>query len=101
VCARSLWRPDRLRAWRSLDNETDRRVQRVIRTQLANCLVLTIAHRLETVIDCDRVVLLAKGEIAENGSPAELLARPESAFRRLCERSGAYEALLAAAKARR
>jgi ATP-binding cassette, subfamily B, bacterial len=67
----------------SLDAPTERLVQNALRTVLANRTALIIAHRLSTVAIADRVLVMAAGEIVEDGTPAELLA----------EGSGEYAAL--------
>ena len=57
----------------NVDNTTDGLIQRTIRTAFRNCTVLTIAHRLHTIIDSDRILLLDAGRLQEFGSPQELL----------------------------
>jgi ABC-type transport system involved in cytochrome bd biosynthesis fused ATPase/permease subunit len=42
--------------------------------------VLVIAHRIDTIMDCDALVVLSRGEVAEMGTPAELLATPDGEF---------------------
>eukprot|EP00050_Salpingoeca_kvevrii_P018614 m.76343 g.76343 ORF g.76343 m.76343 type:complete len:382 (+) comp8108_c0_seq4:3357-4502(+) len=64
----------------NVDMETDAFVQEVMRTQFVGCTVLTIAHRVETIIDSDLVILMHQGRVLEHGRPDDLLAR-ESAFR--------------------
>lgn len=71
----------------SVDAETDALVQRVVREDFASHTVVSVAHRLETIVDFDRVVVLEKGCVAEEGCPPELLARPGSRFRELWEAS--------------
>ncbi|KAJ2804773.1 Multidrug resistance-associated protein 1, partial [Coemansia helicoidea] len=56
-----------------VDLETDRRMQQVFRDAFAGCTVLTIAHRLETIMASDRIVVMDKGRIAETGTPQELI----------------------------
>ncbi|KAJ2828802.1 Transporter of the ATP-binding cassette (ABC) [Coemansia furcata] len=58
-----------------VDMETDRKMQELIRTELSDCTVLTIAHRLDTIMSSDRVIVMEKGEIAELGPPQELIAK--------------------------
>lgn len=57
----------------AVDQHTDKLVQETIREAFAQCTVLTIAHRLDTIIDYDRVLVLAQGEVVEDDTPAELL----------------------------
>lgn len=72
----------------SVDAETDALVQRVVREDFASHTVVSVAHRLETIADFDRVVVLEKGCVAEEGCPRELLARPGgSRFRELWDAS--------------
>ncbi|KAJ2802144.1 hypothetical protein H4R21_002527 [Coemansia helicoidea] len=56
-----------------VDLETDRHMQQVFRDAFAGCTVLTIAHRLETIMGSDRIVVMDKGRIAEIGTPQELI----------------------------
>ncbi|KAJ1658801.1 Transporter of the ATP-binding cassette (ABC) [Coemansia sp. RSA 25] len=58
-----------------VDLETDRRIQELIRKEFSDCTVLTIAHRLDTVKNSDRIIVMDKGEIAEMGTPKELMER--------------------------
>ncbi|KAJ2907577.1 hypothetical protein GGI21_003749 [Coemansia aciculifera] len=59
----------------NVDLETDKAVQELIRKELKDCTVLTIAHRLDTIMNSDRIVVMNKGTIAEVGTPQELLAK--------------------------
>ncbi|RAH78385.1 ABC multidrug transporter [Aspergillus japonicus CBS 114.51] len=63
-----------------IDVATERLIQKVIRERFKDCTVITIAHRLDTILDSDRVVLLDHGEVVEFDSPATLLGR-KSRFR--------------------
>lgn len=72
----------------SIDLETDERIQRTIRETFHDCTVLTIAHRLHTIIDSDRIMLLDKGTIAEFDKPSRLLENPEASFSKLLDETG-------------
>nr|XP_009677166.1 PREDICTED: canalicular multispecific organic anion transporter 2 isoform X1 [Struthio camelus australis] len=79
VClARALLRKTRVlvldEATAAIDLETDDLIQMTIRTQFEDCTVLTIAHRLNTIMDYTRVLVLDKGTIAEFDTPASLIA---------------------------
>lgn len=88
--ARAMVKPGRIvvmdEATSSVDLETDELMQRVLREQLRGRTIITIAHKLHTVLDYDRVILLDKGRILETGNPQELLKTPASPFRALYER---------------
>ncbi|XP_047290100.1 multidrug resistance-associated protein 1 isoform X14 [Homo sapiens] len=78
VClARALLRKTKIlvldEATAAVDLETDDLIQSTIRTQFEDCTVLTIAHRLNTIMDYTRVIVLDKGEIQEYGAPSDLL----------------------------
>lgn len=60
--------------------ETDDILQTTIRSEFSKCTIVTIAHRLNTVIDYDRIILLDNGQIAEFDSPKKLLSNPDSQF---------------------
>jgi ATP-binding cassette subfamily C (CFTR/MRP) protein 1 len=64
----------------SVDNETDVHIQLMIREMFKECTVLTIAHRLQTIIDSDRIMVLRSGVVAELDTPANLLANPDGIF---------------------
>ncbi|KAJ2104104.1 Transporter of the ATP-binding cassette (ABC) [Coemansia sp. S100] len=59
----------------NVDLETDKSFQELIREEFSDCTVLTIAHRLETIMNSDRIIVMDKGTIAEIGTPEELLAK--------------------------
>ena len=72
----------------SVDSDTDTVMQRVLREEFAGRTMIAIAHKLQTILDFDRVLLLDKGQIVETGNPQELLANDTSAFRALYESLG-------------
>lgn len=60
----------------NVSNEVDEKIQQTLRDEMAHCTILTVAHRLHTVIGSDRIVVMDKGRIAEIGRPNELLSGP-------------------------
>ncbi|KAI8826360.1 hypothetical protein BJ741DRAFT_714629 [Chytriomyces cf. hyalinus JEL632] len=81
----------------SVDNETDANIQRIVRgPSFANTTVLSIAHRLRTVIDYDKILVLDQGRVAQFGTPSELI-QSDGIFRSMCIETGDVEALLEAA----
>ncbi|CAN6163714.1 unnamed protein product [Urochloa humidicola] len=67
----------------SIDSATDAILQKVIRQQFSSCTVITIAHRVPTVTDSDRVLVLSYGKLVEYETPAKLLEDKQSAFAKL------------------
>ncbi|CED84845.1 Multidrug resistance-associated protein/mitoxantrone resistance protein, ABC superfamily [Phaffia rhodozyma] len=72
----------------NLDHATDNLIQQTMRESFVGVTMLIIAHRLRTVIDCDKILVLDAGNVEEFGSPVELLAKEGGSFRQLCEKSG-------------
>lgn len=75
----------------SVDYATDELIGKTIRHEFAQSTILTIAHRLRTVIDYDRIMLLDQGRIVEFDRPGTLLADPTSKFHSLCKATGKNE----------
>ncbi|KIJ23785.1 hypothetical protein M422DRAFT_275570 [Sphaerobolus stellatus SS14] len=75
----------------SVDYATDELIGRTIREEFADSTILTIAHRLRTVVDYNRVMLLDEGRIVEFDTPANLLSNPDSRFYALCKATGKTE----------
>uniref|UniRef100_A0A8C5IX28 ABC-type glutathione-S-conjugate transporter n=1 Tax=Junco hyemalis TaxID=40217 RepID=A0A8C5IX28_JUNHY len=71
----------------AVDVETDAQIQSMLRAQLRDSTVLTVAHRVNTVLDCDRILVLENGRIAEFDTPEHLMAQ-KGLFYRLMEESG-------------
>ena len=67
----------------SIDRHTDDVIQRTIRTEFAASTVLTIAHRIDTVADSDRVLVMSGGNVAEFDAPRQLLADSSSLYHAL------------------
>ena len=82
--ARALLRRRRIvildEASSSVDVETDALLQATVRRELQGITVLTIAHRVHTILDSDRIVVMADGCVREVGRPGELARDPGSAF---------------------
>ncbi|KAK3596597.1 hypothetical protein CHS0354_020940 [Potamilus streckersoni] len=64
----------------AVDMETDDLIQKTIRTEFRGCTILTIAHRLNTIMDYDKIMVLDKGLIKEFDVPGNLLKNPDSIF---------------------
>uniref|UniRef100_A0A3B4Z514 Multidrug resistance-associated protein 5-like n=1 Tax=Stegastes partitus TaxID=144197 RepID=A0A3B4Z514_9TELE len=89
--ARALLRNSKIlildEATAAIDTETDRLIQDTIRCAFGSCTTLIIAHRLNTVMSCSRVMVLDHGQILEFDTPAALLADENSRFRAMIETS--------------
>ncbi|XP_054157358.1 ATP-binding cassette sub-family C member 3-like [Oppia nitens] len=93
IClARALIRKTRIlildEASAAVDVETDALIQQTIRQHFKSCTVLTIAHRLNTIMDSDRVLVLNEGRVAEFDSPMKLLTNSSSIFYCLSKDAG-------------
>ncbi|KAL6650383.1 hypothetical protein ACP70R_009308 [Stipagrostis hirtigluma subsp. patula] len=60
----------------SVDSQTDATIQRIIREEFTECTVISIAHRIPTVMDSDRVLVLDAGLVKEFDAPSKLMGRP-------------------------
>ncbi|XP_018549671.1 ATP-binding cassette sub-family C member 5 isoform X1 [Lates calcarifer] len=89
--ARALLRNSKIlildEATAAIDTETDRLIQETIRCAFGSCTTLIIAHRLNTVMSCSRVMVLDNGQILEFDTPAALLADESSRFRAMIQAS--------------
>ncbi|GMT32179.1 hypothetical protein PFISCL1PPCAC_23476, partial [Pristionchus fissidentatus] len=72
----------------NVDNKTDALIQRTLRSSFAHATVLTIAHRLHTIMDSNRVLVLDHGEVRQFDSPHLLLSQPEGIFAQLVKETG-------------
>jgi len=75
----------------SIDYATDAKIQETIR--LIKNTTITIAHRLQTIIDYDKVLVLDKGAVIEYGDPYDLVRQDGGSFRSMCETTGEIETL--------
>ena len=64
----------------NVDMETDRLIQETIKRKFSECTVITVAHRLDTVIGSDRILVMKGGEVVEFGHPHVLLQNREGHF---------------------
>lgn len=81
----------------SIDYATDGKIQETLR-EVKESTIITIAHRLQTIIDYDKVLVLDKGQVVEYDSPWELMLREKGIFRGMCEVSGHLDSLVEGAK---
>lgn len=72
----------------SVDMDSDALIQSTVREAFASCTTLTIAHRLNTIMDSDKVAFLDDGRLTEFGQPSDLLLNKSGSFTKLVEQSG-------------
>uniref|UniRef100_A0A8C0IGK9 ATP binding cassette subfamily C member 4 n=1 Tax=Bubo bubo TaxID=30461 RepID=A0A8C0IGK9_BUBBB len=97
VClARAVLKKNRIliidEATANVDPRTDEFIQKTIREKFAHCTVLTIAHRLNTIIDSDRIMVLDAGRLKEYGEPYILLQEQDGLFYKMVQQVGKTEA---------
>jgi ABC-type multidrug transport system fused ATPase/permease subunit len=95
VLGRALLRQCRIllldEATSSVDFETDSEIQRTLREAFTNCTVLTIAHRINTIMDSDKILVMKDGIAAEFDAPQELLKDENSLFSDIVRHAEAEE----------
>nr|CAB3219632.1 multidrug resistance-associated protein 7-like [Phallusia mammillata] len=72
----------------NIDLQSDALIQETVRKCFQNRTVITIAHRVETILDCDRVIVMENGKLVEFEEPGKLLRDPSSLFAQLVAKSG-------------
>ncbi|KAJ8304060.1 hypothetical protein KUTeg_017643 [Tegillarca granosa] len=89
IClARAILDITKFWCWMKQQLMTDELIQQTIRTRFSDCTVLTVAHRLHTIMDSDRVMVLDQGELKEFDHPHKLLQNENSYFKKLVEQTG-------------
>ncbi|KAI8897614.1 P-loop containing nucleoside triphosphate hydrolase protein, partial [Globomyces pollinis-pini] len=78
----------------SMDFQTDRIIQNVIRTQFKDSTVITIAHRLDTIVDYDKIMVLSFGKVVEFDTPTNLMKNSSSDFYQMVVESGQLQSPL-------
>lgn len=74
----------------SIDNATDSLIQKTIRTEFADCTVITVAHRIPTVMDCTMVLSISDGKLVEYDPPMKLMNEEGSLFGQLVKEYWGY-----------
>ncbi|KAJ7653017.1 P-loop containing nucleoside triphosphate hydrolase protein [Mycena rosella] len=74
----------------SMDHITDEKIRHVVDSQMKGFTVIAIAHRISTIVNYDKILVLDSGSIAEFDDPTVLLSKPESRFARLAATQGIY-----------
>ncbi|KAL7747206.1 Transporter of the ATP-binding cassette (ABC) [Sorochytrium milnesiophthora] len=107
MIARALLRKSRVivldEATASIDSASDAKIQETLRTspEFAQSTILCVAHRIKTIIDFDRVLVLDQGKVVEYDTPYSLLKQGEaSQFWSMCQETGEYDLLYQKAKAK-
>ena len=72
----------------AMDSATDTAIQETLANEFKHCTVLTIAHRLNTILNSDRILVLSNGRIEECDTPENLLRDRESSFYDMCQNAG-------------
>ena len=64
----------------NIDIMTEQIIQKLIHERFKECTMIVVAHRLQTIMESDRILVVDKGRVAEFDTPANLLKKPESLF---------------------
>lgn len=83
----------------SIDYKSDALIQQTIRDEFSGSTILTIAHRLRSIIDYDKILVMDAGRVVEYDDPYTLIANNETLFYSMCENSGELDSLTKLAKA--
>lgn len=67
----------------AVDPETEAIVQATVQHEFSNCTILTIAHRLQTVQSCDRILVMEAGNVVEFNAPSKLMEDSSSEFSKM------------------
>lgn len=90
--SRALLNPSKIlildEATAAVDRETDKIIQETIRSAFKDRTIITIAHRIDTVMDSDKIMVLDKGCVKEFDTPENLLKNKDSLFYGLCDKGG-------------
>jgi ABC-type multidrug transport system fused ATPase/permease subunit len=105
IClARAMLNPSRVllldEATAALDSDTNAAVNEVLKAHFSDRTIFTIAHRLDTIIESDRILTVSSGVVAEFERPDVLLENPESIFYELCMNTGKAQFEVLAGRAR-
>ncbi|KAJ6585099.1 multidrug resistance-associated ABC transporter [Mycena capillaripes] len=96
--ARALLRRSAIVILDEATSSTDAKIQTTIREEFSGSLLITVAHRLRTIMDSDRVIVLDQGKVAELDTPLRLMGKENGLFRTMCLRSGSFRELEAIAQ---
>lgn len=95
VLARALLKRHRVlildEATASIDSFTDAAISRVVHEEFTGATVLIIAHRLRTIMPCDKILVMDRGRVVQQGTPLELIKTQGGRFESLCKAAGGEE----------
>ncbi|OMJ75317.1 hypothetical protein SteCoe_25549 [Stentor coeruleus] len=93
--ARAILRKNKIimmdEATANVDNETDRIMQKTVKTKFDDCTLIVIAHRIRTIIESDRILVMDRGICKEYGRPKKLYDQEDSLFKHMVEQTGPEE----------